>query len=324
MHGAIVGSLVIGEGLHASLGQVALGLLDEAGDLFVVAGFGVGDVIGERDFVLDIDEQMQLVAEPFDDVGDFAVVIGVLFLAAGGLGQALFDLGSAEFVAEGGASGESGGITGGVLVEIGDDSSQAGDLHVEDFSQMGEVGFFAEGGEEARHVVGAGHAFFGLDANENSQRGIASEFFKTGIDRKMSQGDGQEKSSPQGLNGIVVASFAARFAESVEESQIGDGFQQGSERLEGRRVVEFVPGEERFGDSDFQGKPPCRDRTSTRDIRISLPLDSGDRLKDWATPRRRSGDRSGSGRYFGRGRRGRRGGSRRRNALAVCRSESWN
>ena len=88
----VVGRLVVGQRLDAALRQVGLGLLDQRLDPLVVAGLGVGDVVGQRHLVLDIDQQVQLVAEPLDDLGDLALVVLVLLAAAGGLRQPLLGL----------------------------------------------------------------------------------------------------------------------------------------------------------------------------------------------------------------------------------------
>src|SRR5579872_6912052 len=97
MHGLVVGRLVVSERLQAPRRQVGLGLFDQRGDPFVVAGLGVGDVVGERDLVLDIHQQMKFVAEPLDDLGDVAVVVGVLLAAAGRLRQTSGDFGVDRF-----------------------------------------------------------------------------------------------------------------------------------------------------------------------------------------------------------------------------------
>ena len=56
MHGAVVGRLVIGQRLDAIRRQVAPRLADQLGDPLVVAGLGVGDVVGQGDLVLDVDQ----------------------------------------------------------------------------------------------------------------------------------------------------------------------------------------------------------------------------------------------------------------------------
>ena len=77
-HGPVVRCLVVGQGPETLRWQILLGLRDQLGEAFIVAGLGVAAAINQRHFVLDIDQEVQLVAEPFDDLGDHAVVVPVL------------------------------------------------------------------------------------------------------------------------------------------------------------------------------------------------------------------------------------------------------
>ena len=71
-------------------GRFCLRAFQQHGQRLAVAGLGVGDVIGNHHFVLHVDDQMQLVAEPFDHLRDLAVVIRVFLPPATGLRQAFF------------------------------------------------------------------------------------------------------------------------------------------------------------------------------------------------------------------------------------------
>ena len=85
----VVGGLVVGQGLDTPLGQVGHGLPHQRLDLLVVTDLGVGDAVGQRHLVLDIDQQVMLVAVPLDDLGDVALVVLVLLLASTRLSQPL-------------------------------------------------------------------------------------------------------------------------------------------------------------------------------------------------------------------------------------------
>src|SRR6516162_8268038 len=132
MNRAIICCLVVRQRLDASVRQILLGLFDQFGNAFIVAGLGVGDVVGERDFVLDIDQQMQLVAEPFDDVRDLAIIVFVLFLAAGRLRQPLLEFGVTQFFTHGGTPRQAGGVSRGVFAKIANDQAEPFGHDVED------------------------------------------------------------------------------------------------------------------------------------------------------------------------------------------------
>ncbi len=56
VHGAVVGRLVVGQGFHTIRRQIVLRLTYQIGNSLVVAGLGVGDMIGERDLVIYINQ----------------------------------------------------------------------------------------------------------------------------------------------------------------------------------------------------------------------------------------------------------------------------
>ena len=56
-------------------GQVRLGLLDQVRQRLAVGRVGRGHLVGQRHLVLGVDQQVQLVAEPLDDLGHLAVVV---------------------------------------------------------------------------------------------------------------------------------------------------------------------------------------------------------------------------------------------------------
>ncbi len=69
----------------------------------------------------------------------------------------------------------------------------------------------------------------------------------------MTQYDREQQGAPQDLHGIVVASFAACAPQGIQQGVIGDCCEEGAYRLQGGRVFESIPGEQRFGDGDFHG-----------------------------------------------------------------------
>ncbi len=125
---------------------------------------------------------------------------------------------------------------------------------------MSQVRLFAEFGEEARHIVGIGNLVFGFDGDQESQRRIAFEIFETGIHRDVPQGDGQDEGAPEDLDGIVVTTFAAGFAQGMEQGVVGDGFEEETNGIERGRIFKSVPGKQGFGDGDFHGGSPDETR----------------------------------------------------------------
>jgi len=70
---AVVGRLVVSQRLDAALGQVRLALPDQVGDRLVIGRIGGCYLIGHNNLVLDVHQQVQFVAEPFEDLGDLAL-----------------------------------------------------------------------------------------------------------------------------------------------------------------------------------------------------------------------------------------------------------
>ena len=198
-------------------------------------------------------KQVQLVAEPLDDFGDLALVVLGFLAAARGLRQALSDLSGAERFAFGGAAGQRGGIAGGVGAQVRNGLAEALDHGVEDLHEDRQMVLLAEGGEKARPVVGLGNLLFVLDANQESEGGIALQFRETSINRLVPQRDGEEQRAPENADGIIVAPFASSLAKREEPLAIGDRFEQKPERRERRGILERVPGEPGFGDADVPG-----------------------------------------------------------------------
>jgi hypothetical protein len=79
---AAAGRLVVSQRLDARRGEVAQGLVHQARQHFVVAGFRRADLVRQGDFVARIDKQMQLEAEPLHDPADLSVLAGVFLAAA--------------------------------------------------------------------------------------------------------------------------------------------------------------------------------------------------------------------------------------------------
>ena len=174
-------------------------LLDQLGDAFVVAGLGVGDVVGQGHLVLDIDQQVQLVAEPLDDLGDLAVVVLVLLAcrrwAAASPCSTSAACSFSLTAARPARPVESPAVS---RPRSPTTRPEAPDHDIEDAAEMRQVRLLAERRQEARHVVGVGDVVFGFDADEQPQGRIASEFFEAGIGGDVPQGDGQERGCPRG------------------------------------------------------------------------------------------------------------------------------
>ena len=88
VHGLVVGRLVVGERFDPTRRQVGAGLFEQRPDHLVVAHRRFGDPVGQGQFMADVDQQVELVAEPFHDLHHLAVVVLVLLATAGRLGQA--------------------------------------------------------------------------------------------------------------------------------------------------------------------------------------------------------------------------------------------
>ena len=68
------------------------------------------------------------------------------------------------------------------------------------FRQQRQVFGLTEDGEKAGQVSPAGDGGFGLDADEQSEGGVAAEFFQTRFGGRVA-GDGQEQDAPQDGHG---------------------------------------------------------------------------------------------------------------------------
>src|SRR5262245_57833933 len=99
---------------------------------------------------------MELVAEPVDDLGDPAVVVGVFFATSRRLGESLGDFGVDRFGVRLGAGIERGGIAGGVAAQTGDGATQAESQLVKEVTEGGLMRLLSEDVEEAGHVVALG------------------------------------------------------------------------------------------------------------------------------------------------------------------------
>src|SRR5262249_42001369 len=173
--------------------------------------------------------------------------------------------------------GQPGGIAGCVLAEVTDHGAQPADLGIEDLTEMRQVGVFAQGRQEPRHVVGAGDSVLALDPQEQPQRRIAAEFLEASVDRDVPQGDGQDERAPEDLDGIVIAPLAARRAEGIEQGMVGDRLQEHAEGWKRRRILEGIPGEQRLGNRDLhrgrqraEGRGDKRPTITTQKIPASL------------------------------------------------------
>ena len=131
------------------------------------------------------------------------------------------------------SSAQSGGIASGVPSQVGHGQAEALHPVIEDIAHQREVSGLAEDGEEAGHVPAAGHGVFGLDADEQSQGGVASEFFVAGFGGGVSQQDGQQQNTPEDADGVGVTTIVAAGLEGGEQGRIGDGFKSLADGAEG-------------------------------------------------------------------------------------------
>ena len=93
MHGLIVGRFVVGQRLDPTLRQIGAGLLEQRRDHLVVAHRRFRDPVGQGQFMTDIDQEMELVAEPLHDSLHFPLGVEILLAASTGLWQSQLRLG---------------------------------------------------------------------------------------------------------------------------------------------------------------------------------------------------------------------------------------
>ena len=160
-----IGRLIVGQGLDPIRGQVRLALLQDHRQRLAVAGLGVGDLVGQHHLMFHIHQQVELEPEPLDHLGHLPLGVLVFLAATAGLRRPLVDLllGGLLVLAP---RRQAGGVTGGVLAQVGDRQSQALDRHIEDLFEERAMGLLAEHLLEPRDVPGLGHAGFRLDADE--------------------------------------------------------------------------------------------------------------------------------------------------------------
>src|SRR5258708_931372 len=94
---------------------------------------------------------MEFVAEPLDDLGDSAVVVGVFLAAAGRLRQPLGEFGLHRFGIRLGAGVQRGGIAGRVTAQTGYGTTQRANQLVKEVAQSRPMRFLPEGVQEAGH-----------------------------------------------------------------------------------------------------------------------------------------------------------------------------
>jgi hypothetical protein len=117
------------------------------------------------------------------------------------------------------------------------------------------------------------HGLFGLDADEQTEGGVAAEFVQAGFGGRVTEEDGQQEDAPQDPDRVGVAAVVPAGVEGGEEGAVGDGFEGVSEGGEGGGGFEFVPGEERFGDVDDDGE--LLERKALRGTRNGRPRNGG-------------------------------------------------
>ena len=159
------------------------------------------------------------------------------------LRQPLLDLLGHRLLAGLGASRQAGEVTGQVRPQVRHDPTEALGQDVEDGAQSGEVRLGAEHFEEAGEVPIVGNVLDGAEAEEAVPGRVAVQFGDAGGEGGVTQGDGEDNGAPQDIDGEVVASLAACVAEAIEESLVGEDFEEEFEGGELGVVVEFGPGE---------------------------------------------------------------------------------
>jgi hypothetical protein len=87
-----------------------------------------------------------------------------------------------------------------------------------------------------------------LDADQATELGIAAEFDQAGLEVRVSQQGRQQDDSPQGIEGIVVATAAA--PQPFEELGIRQHVEELLDRVQAGAVFQTLPGEQGFDDVD--------------------------------------------------------------------------
>ena len=75
---------------------------------------------------------------------------------------------------------------------------------------------------ESRDVPGLGHIGFRLDSDNPAQAVIAAQLSEHGLGRDMPQRDPQDDHSPEHGHRVVIATFAPRTTERVEQLAVGE------------------------------------------------------------------------------------------------------
>src|SRR6516165_11105692 len=120
---------------------------------------------------------MELEAEPLDNLGDFPLIIPVLFAAAAGLRQSFLALRFRAFLGLA-PRRQIGGVASRVDSQVDDRDTQALDQYIEDILQVRTMRFLAKHLLESRDIPLVGHGAFGLDADEAAESLIAAQFGK--------------------------------------------------------------------------------------------------------------------------------------------------
>lgn len=136
------------------LAQIPPGVFDQRPQFLVVAAPGGTDAVVQTDLVLDVDQQMQLVAEPFVDPGDHAVGVGIFLPPPGRRGQAVGI--PPGFVSR----GQRATVPGGVTPQVPHGRRQRPDHPIEELMQQRQVRLCAYRLHEAGHVPAFGDLKF--------------------------------------------------------------------------------------------------------------------------------------------------------------------
>lgn len=299
VHLDVVRRLVVRQRFDATLGQVRLRLFDQRLDPLVVTGLGVGQVERQHHLVRHIDEQVQFVPEPLDHFGHLALGVLGLLAPATRLRQAVGDLGLPTCLVRLAAALQGGGVAGGVHAQIRHSEAQTRDHVVEALPHQFQVLGLTEDREEAGQVPPVRDGVLALDADQQSEGGVAAEFFETGFGGGVPQQDGEQEDPPEDADGVVVAAAVATGLEGGEQGGVGDGFEGVSDGAETGRGVHLVPGEERFGDVHDHGEllereglredaqrapaqPPGWGKNPGKVVTGAVKLAAG--LSSWGTP----------------------------------------
>jgi hypothetical protein len=132
------------------------------------------------------------------------------------------------------------------LAQIGYSNAQTLRQHVEDLTQLVQVGLLAEALDEAGDVPVVGDVRDRSQAEQSVQGRIATQLGQARSEGGMTQGDGEDDGAPQHRDGEVVAALAAGTLQTLQQRLVGQDLQQPPQGGELRVVLQAGPSEQRI------------------------------------------------------------------------------